>query len=373
MSIINKPHLKSSNKMNSDIPIMCREHNQEHSKYPPNTKNLANSHGPTLNHTNFAPSRFQKSKQMQVCKLTTDQASLPSRHRPLHPGRAGVCFLAIHVASSTETLLASSPQVQAPDVAAFLLPAQDPLACTGSHFPPLPRVKSYKAPRVNSTDPCSEMDKDHDNKPLHIRSAPVANIVIAKGIRTPLLPVMARPVHVAPALALAADPAPVEILQAARPRAARRRDEAVAPRAGILARVLWRREDGGGRTGRVLVRRRVDGRRRAVRVSRHQAGRVRAGELVVVVDERVLAHAFPFSCCASPSFLGLAQDLRSEKGRGAETLLRQLSPSEEGSGSALHSDYGGPLGTMPVSAPRPRMALSRRRCGDTWMLGVSQC
>ncbi|KAL7813684.1 hypothetical protein V8C44DRAFT_52931 [Trichoderma aethiopicum] len=135
------------------------------------------------------------------------------------------------------------------------------------------------------------MDKDHNNKQLHIRSAPVANVVIAKGIRTPLLPVMARPVHVAPALALAADPAPVEILQAARPRAARRRDEAVAPRAGILARVLWRREDGGGRTGRVLVRRRVDGRRRAVRVSRHQAGRVRAGELVVVVDERVLAHA----------------------------------------------------------------------------------
>ncbi|TFA99862.1 hypothetical protein CCMA1212_008289 [Trichoderma ghanense] len=120
--------------------------------------------------------------------------------------------------------------------------------------------------------------RDGKLKRLHIRSALLANVVIAKGIRTPLLPVMARPVHVPPALAIAADPSPVEILQAARPRAAGRRDEAGAPRAGILARVLWRREDGGGRTGRVLVRGRVDGRGRAVRVSGDEAGRGRLAD-----------------------------------------------------------------------------------------------
>lgn len=149
---------------------------------------------------------------------------------------------------------------------------------------------------------------------LHVRSAVLTNVMIAKRIRTPLLPVMARPVDVPRALTLAADPSPIEILQPARPRAAGRRDEAVSPRAGILTSGLRRREDGGGRAGQVLVGGRVDGCGRAIRISGDEAGWVCAGVLVVVVDERVLAHAVSFFIFG----LALAQDLSSER-RGAET------------------------------------------------------
>lgn len=135
---------------------------------------------------------------------------------------------------------------------------------------------------------------------------------------------MARPVNVPPALTLAAHPSPIEILQPARPRAAGRRDEAVPPRARVLACGLGRRKDGGGRTRRVLVGGRVDGGGRAIRVSGYEAGRVRAGVLVVVVDERVLAHTgdFDFICLGSGFIFGRLvsyKDLRFSERRGAET------------------------------------------------------
>lgn len=157
----------------------------------------------------------------------------------------------------------------------------------------------------------------------HIRRTILTNIMIAKRIRTPLLPMMARPVNVSPALTLAAHPSPVEILQPARPRAAGRRDEASSPRARVLACGLGRRKDGGGRTRRVLVGGRVDGGGRAIRVSGDEAGRVHAGVLVVVVDERVLAHACDFFFCLGSGFifgrLVSYKYLRFSERRGAET------------------------------------------------------
>ncbi|KAL6799383.1 hypothetical protein GGI42DRAFT_53346 [Trichoderma sp. SZMC 28013] len=190
--------------------------------------------------------------------------------------------------------------------------------------------------------------------------------MIAKRIRTPLLPMMAGSVNVPPALTLAAHPSPIEILQPARPRAAGRRDEAVPPRARVLACGLGRRKDGGGRTRRVLVGGRVDGGGRAIRVSGDEAGRVRAGVLVVVVDERVLAHAvtfffsLPWFMCVLFLASRLAQRISGSEKEGSRDQLRRLSPTMARE-SWLHKEYGGGLGRMPIfCSANPDGPFSRR-------------
>lgn len=102
---------------------------------------------------------------------------------------------------------------------------------------------------------------------LYIRSAILTNVMVAKRIRAPFLPLLASPVNVSAALTLAADPSPIQILQPTGSRAAGWRDEAAPPRTGILAGGFRRREHGGGSTGAIMVGGRVEGRPRAVRIS----------------------------------------------------------------------------------------------------------
>lgn len=106
---------------------------------------------------------------------------------------------------------------------------------------------------------------------LYVGSAVLTYIMVAKRIRTPFLPLLTSPVNVSAALALAADPSPIQILQPTSSRAAGRRDEAAPPRTGILAGGFRRREHGGGSTGAIMVGGRVEGRSRAVRISGDEA------------------------------------------------------------------------------------------------------
>lgn len=106
---------------------------------------------------------------------------------------------------------------------------------------------------------------------LYVRSAVLTDIMVAKCIRAPLLPLLASPVDVSAALTLAADPSPIQILQPTSSRAAGRRDEAAPPRTGILVGGFRRRKHSGGSTGAIMVGGRVEGRSRAVRISGDEA------------------------------------------------------------------------------------------------------
>lgn len=64
----------------------------------------------------------------------------------------------------------------------------------------------------------------HGTPPAQIWTAPLTNVMVAKCIRTSPLPVGTRPEAVAPALALAAHPQAVQVLEPTGPRAAERRD-----------------------------------------------------------------------------------------------------------------------------------------------------